>query len=90
MEVYVDNIKCGSCSSSIKNKINTIMGVDSCEVNVEKGIVSFTGKTANLLVVKSALKDLGYPETGTTTGIDNLKSKAKSFVSCAVGSIKGD
>jgi copper chaperone CopZ len=90
MDIQVDNIKCGGCTSSIKNKINTIIGVESCEVDVEKGIVSITGKTANLLVVKSALKDLGYPETGTTSGVDNLKSKAKSFVSCAVGSIKGD
>jgi hypothetical protein len=30
---------------------------------------------------------MGYPEKGTVAGLDSLKGKAKSVVSCAIGKV---
>jgi copper chaperone len=34
-----------------------------------------------------ALLTMGYPEQGSVEGLDALKGKAKSVVSCAIGKI---
>ncbi len=77
------NLKCGGCASSVKKGLNSIEGVETVEVDVENGKVSFdatSDETVNL--VKEKLANMGYPEVGDA---NTLIHKAKSFVSCATG-----
>lgn len=53
------------------------------KVNVEESSVTFHYETeAKLAEVKDKLQSLGYPEDGEANSIG---SKAKSYVSCAIG-----
>jgi copper chaperone len=84
-QISVENIKCGGCASTIKNKITEMDMVDACEVDVDNGIVSVDGDEQHRTAVAERLLELGYPESGTAEGLKAAKAKAKSFVSCAVG-----
>ena len=80
-EIFVENIKCGGCMNSIKTALLKLKGLTAVEIDKAEDKVCVSGVTIerNDLVVKLAA--LGYPEKGS----NNLISKAKSFVSCAVG-----
>ncbi len=81
----VENIKCGGCASHIEGKLNAINGVKSINIDVELGQISGEMLSDVLNEVKTVLAKLGYPETGTQEGLEAMGSKAKSFVSCAIG-----
>ncbi len=87
-ELSVENIKCSGCANTITSKLNAMDIIDSCEVDVENGVVTVYGDESNKTEVSQLLLKLGYPETGTAEGLKAAKAKAKSFVSCAVGRIK--
>ena len=87
-EISVENIKCGGCANTITSKLNKMDFIDSCEVNIESGVINVTGDVAYKSEVAQLLLQLGYPESGTTEGLRAAKAKAKSFVSCAVGKIR--
>lgn len=86
----VENIRCGGCENTIQKKLKEINGVEDIEVNVEEKIVTVTtnstsdSKIHNLISEK--LTSLGYPEVGKS-GSNNLKTKATSIVSCAIGKV---
>jgi copper chaperone len=86
-DISVENIKCGGCANTITTRLNEMDTVDSCEVDVEKGIVSINGDESSRQQVTQLLLKLGYPESGTAEGLKAARAKAKSFVSCAVGRI---
>lgn len=86
-EISVENIKCGGCANTITTRLNEMDTVDSCEVNIEKGIVTINGDESHKAEVTQLLLKLGYPEKGSAEGLKAAKAKAKSFVSCAVGRI---
>ncbi|MFQ5642302.1 MAG: heavy-metal-associated domain-containing protein [Thiogranum sp.] len=84
-EFEVDNIKCGGCAGTIVKRLGELEGVDAVDVNVEQGVVRVDGDDSARSSVSALLATLGYPESGSTSGIASAKAKAKSFVSCAVG-----
>jgi copper chaperone len=86
-DISVENIKCGGCANTIKTRLNDMDIIDSCEVDVENGIVSISGDESKREQVTQLLLKLGYPESGTAEGLKAARAKAKSFVSCAVGRI---
>ncbi len=86
-DISVENIKCGGCANTITTRLNAMDVVDSCEVNIEKGIVTVSGDESYKAEVTQLLLKLGYPEKGSAEGLKAAKAKAKSFVSCAVGRI---
>ncbi len=86
-QISVENIKCGGCANTITSKLSQLQSVDSCDVDVENGLVSINGDEAHKTETTELLLKLGYPETGTAEGLKAAKAKAKSFVSCAVGRI---
>lgn len=88
-EISVENIKCGGCAGTITRKVNAIEGVESTEVDVDAGIVKVHGAEDLDALLTSTLLKLGYPESGSAEGIAAAKAKAKSFVSCAVGKMRG-
>jgi len=83
--ISVENIKCGGCASTISSKLNALDIVDSCQVDIENGVITVNGDVTQKPTVAQVLLKLGYPETGTAEGLKAAAAKAKSFVSCAVG-----
>ena len=83
--LYIQNLKCGGCANTITKNLSTIEGIQNITVNVEESAVGFSyANDDQLNTVKDKLKVLGYPEDGAA---NSLGSKAKSYVSCAIGKI---
>ncbi len=80
-QIFVENIKCGGCLNSIKNALLKINGVTAVEIYKDEDKVCISGIAVEREVVLAKLSSLGYPQKGN----NNLLSKAKSYVSCAVG-----
>lgn len=81
--IQIQNLKCGGCANTITKNIAVLEGITNVSVHVEESTVTFSYETeAKLAEVKEKLKTLGYPEDGATNSIG---SKAKSYVSCAIG-----
>ena len=89
-QIQVENIKCGGCANTIKNRIAELDGVSAVDVDIAGGIVSVEGSDDTRATVSAKLLKLGYPESGTAEGIKAAAAKAKSFVSCAVGRMSSD
>ena len=83
--VHIQNLKCGGCANTISKKLNALDDVSEVSIEVEDNSVTFEYSEAHTLdVVKKTLADIGYPEDGEA---NTLTSKAKSYVSCAIGKI---
>lgn len=81
--LYIQNLKCGGCANTITKNIALLDAITDVSVNVEESSVAFGYPTEEKLIeVKEKLKALGYPEDGEA---NSLGSKAKSYVSCAIG-----
>lgn len=80
--IEIQNLKCGGCANSIKKGLSKLASVASVEVNVENSLVEIEATEAVEIALKEELARLGYPAVGEN---NPLGSKAKSFVSCAVG-----
>lgn len=79
----IQNLKCGGCANTIITKLSHLEFVDDIIVNNEDNSVTFSYKDEETLSkVKNLLTKLGYPEVGDKNA---LTTKAKSFVSCAIG-----
>ncbi|MGM0541894.1 MAG: heavy-metal-associated domain-containing protein [Pseudomonadota bacterium] len=92
MVMAVENIKCGGCANSIKQKLNALPGVVQTTVDIEAGsvAVNFDADIDQLQAigaVEDKLAAMGYPKVGSVEGLKAAGAKAKSFVSCAVGSM---
>lgn len=81
----IQNLKCHGCANTIKNKLTDIKGVSNLSIDNDGNTVSFSHEREDLLMtVKEILLKLGYPVVGYKNA---LTTKAKSFVSCAIGRI---
>lgn len=80
----VENIKCGGCANSIKAGIKSIDGVSEVKVDKDLGTIVVDAVEGIREKIASKLLGMGYPEDGN----NSLLTKAKSFVSCAVGRIQ--
>ena len=85
--IAVENIKCGGCANSIRQRLAKIKGVLTVEVDVKGEIVIVTSDHDVRAESIEALNSLGYPEKGHHEGLNALGSKAKSLVSCALGKL---
>jgi copper chaperone CopZ len=80
-EIFVENIKCGGCMTSIKNALEKIKGVVKVEINKDEEKISLTGDHYQLSEVIDSLNSMGYPQKGE----NSVFKQAKSYVSCAIG-----
>ncbi len=88
ISIQVENIRCGGCTNTITKKLKALDGVNDVDVAIEDQIVSVEADDQSVRdAVVKALFAMGYPEQGSVEGMDALKEKAKSVVSCAVGRI---
>lgn len=81
----LQNVKCSGCASTIMSKLTELGFVSAVAVDAEHGTVDVTyEQEANLPEIIETLRKLGYPQTEDR---NPLTTKAKSFVSCAIGKI---
>lgn len=81
--IEIQNLKCGGCANTIINKLNELNDISEIKVDNTNHTVTFNYvNEINLIEVKTLLAKLGYPIVGEKNA---LATKAKSFVSCAVG-----
>lgn len=85
--IAVENIKCGGCANSITKALMAIPGVSYANVDIENGDVHIEGDESLRHTLTKRLLELGYPERGAVSGVRSATAKAKSFVSCAIGSM---
>ncbi|HIC44413.1 MAG TPA: copper chaperone, partial [Sulfurimonas sp.] len=86
--LQVENVKCGGCASTLTSKLKEEFG--EVEVNLEKQPREITLELSEdkIEALTLALRALGYPLSTDELGlIQTASTKAKSFVSCAVGKI---
>ena len=86
--LQVENVKCGGCASTLTSKLKEEFG--EVEVNLEKQAREITLELSEdkIEALTLALRALGYPLSTDELGlIQTASTKAKSFVSCAVGKI---
>ncbi|MCA0133840.1 heavy-metal-associated domain-containing protein [Winogradskyella alexanderae] len=82
----IQNLKCGGCANTIVTQLSKLKGIEDIKVNNDTDEVSFSYESGpDLESAKRKLSALGYPPEGET---NSLPTKAKSFVSCAVGRVK--
>lgn len=67
--------------NSIKTALLKLSGVTAVEIYKDEDKVCVSGIAVEKDVLVAKLSSLGYPQKGS----NNLLSKAKSYVSCAVG-----
>lgn len=86
-EFFVENIKCFGCRNTVIKEVKKQEMVLTVDVDIDSGKVSleYDGGEDTLARVKSRLNRKGYPEKGS----NNIKSTAKSYVSCALGRLEG-
>jgi len=81
--IQIQNLKCNGCATTIKNNLQKLQNITGIEIILEDSLVSFDHKTnEDLEAVKKELHHLGYPLLGED---NKFQTKAKSYVSCAVG-----
>ncbi len=86
--VYIQNLKCTGCEATIINKLSKSKILSVIDVNHEDESVSFDYHSSNdLETAKNILESIGYPLQGEVNG---LGSKAKSYISCAIGRVKSN
>lgn len=84
--VHIQNLKCEGCERIIVNKLSNIKNILEVEVNHDDESVSFDFHTKHDFErAKHILEMIGYPILGAE---NKLTTKAKSYVSCAIGRIK--
>ncbi|RAR70112.1 heavy-metal-associated domain-containing protein [Flavobacterium aciduliphilum] len=82
-KLIVQNLKCGGCAKTISSKIAQVGSISEIEVVVDESSVSFSyDNESTLEKVVEVLKTNGYPVEGDS---NTMTTKAKSFVSCAIG-----
>lgn len=83
--IEIQNLKCSGCEATIINKLSELKNIKEILVNHENGSVNFKYNTPeDLEITKKTLSKLGYPQVGEQ---NKFPTKAKSYVSCAIGRI---
>lgn len=81
----IQNLKCHGCANSITSVVSKITGISEVRVNHDTKEIFFNYlKEEQADTVIRKLSELGYPKKGE---INSLPTKAKSYVSCAIGRI---
>lgn len=84
-QIFIQNLKCGGCASTITKKLSSLNIVKTVQVNVEEAKVEVELFDENALSnIKAKLSSLGYPEQ---TEKNSIGKKAKSVLSCSIGKL---
>lgn len=80
-EIFVENIKCAGCMTSIKHALLKIKGIVKVEIDKDEEKISLSGDQYQLSEVIDSLNGMGYPQKGE----NSVFKQAKSYFSCAIG-----
>ena len=82
----IQNLKCGGCEATIYNKLSGLNNIEDLLIDIGTSTVTFNyGIDDDLKEVKEILFNIGYPVYGEA---NRFITRAKSYVSCAIGSVK--
>jgi len=83
----VSNVKCGGCANTLKNRLEPIFGAIEVDLTMEPRVININSNH-NEQQLRDELINLGYPMIDEELRFSqNISTKAKSFVSCAIGKI---
>lgn len=86
ISVHIQNLKCGGCRNTIINRLSEVKNINDVEVDYEENTVAFNYHTNHdFETAKHVLSRIGYPIVGKE---NKLKTKAQSYLSCAIGRLK--
>jgi copper chaperone len=83
--VTIDNLKCSGCATTIVQSLGHLSGVFNVDVDIDHSIVNVEANDRAFIAAKQKLDQLGYPESGTASGLHGAVATAKSYLSCAIG-----
>ncbi|HIP59712.1 MAG TPA: copper chaperone [Campylobacterales bacterium] len=91
-EFKVLNIKCGGCASTVKKALKDEFGEVEVNLEVEPRIITvIADENFDEDKLRQKMKKLGYPFEDEVLGtFEEIGTKAKSFVSCAIGKMDSD
>jgi copper chaperone len=82
----VENVKCGGCANTLMTKLKDVFGEVEVNLDVMPREITLEIEDEQVTSLREALKKLGYPMSDEKLNfIDTNATKAKSFVSCAIG-----
>ncbi len=85
------NVKCGGCASTLKKKLKPLFGEVEVDLDVMPRKITLDIKEEDIPALAKELKALGYPLLGEDmSSLEEVKAKAKSFVSCAIGKMDSE
>ena len=82
----VQNVKCGGCANTLKKSLLEQFGAVEVDLEVTPRKITLDIEPEEEAALKLALRRIGYPLVGDELGtFATIETKAKSFVSCAIG-----
>ena len=82
----VQNIKCGGCANTVKTKLKEKFGEVEVNLEVMPREITLEIDDSQIENLRAKMKKLGYPFADEElNGFESVETKAKSFVSCAIG-----
>jgi len=82
----VENVKCGGCANTLKKALQEDFGEVVVDLEKMPREITLEIEDSQEENLKLKLRSLGYPlSSDELSTIGNVKAKAKSFVSCAIG-----
>ena len=87
----VENVKCGACANTLKNKLGPKFGEIEVNLDMHPREITLKIEDDQIDALQEGLRSLGYPLSTDQLGfVENTTAKVKSFVSCAVGKMEGE
>ncbi len=85
------NVKCGGCAATLKKKLKPLFGEVEVDLDVMPRKITLDIKEEDIPALAKELKSLGYPLISEEmSSLEEVKAKAKSFVSCAIGKMDSE
>jgi copper chaperone CopZ len=82
--IYIANLKCGGCATTITNELLKLKGIKSVSVKNESDSVTVNYENIDRRSIIDKLHELGYPEATEENG---LLLQLKSYASCMIGRV---
>jgi len=82
--IFIANLKCSGCATTIKKEVEKIEGVKSVLVDKDNDALDVSYENVEREVIIKKLHSLGYPEATEENG---LLLQLKSYASCMIGRI---
>ncbi len=82
------NVKCNGCATTLKSKLEPLFGKIDVDLEVMPREIIIYQDNIDINKLRVELKKLGYPMADEKMNLfEEVGSKAKSFVSCAIGKV---